>query len=212
MIKRIYLIKYESNLEHVVVEKFKGSIMRSLALSMIQNYRDQDNSDQDSNIGNRNDDSTTVDMKLVSEDSDRLYQAGEAQRGTDEKPFIEIFTKRSFAHLSKLDSFYQNANPKGHSLVRAVELEFIGNVGSALLDILLYAKEPYRYWAECFNRALSHWGSKENDLTRLSITQHYQAANIKQAFLSCYNQSLVLKISKKTSGKYKKLILLLINV
>ncbi|KAN0014880.1 hypothetical protein ACTFIU_001199 [Dictyostelium citrinum] len=224
LVKRIYLVKYGKNIEHDIIAKFSqgksvnGNMMKQLLLAMLKNDRDSNNNTNSNNDDNDNNHSNNkVDMKLIAEDSNRLYQAGEHKKGTDHEVFIEILTKRSFAHLSELDTFYQNANPKSHSLRRAIELEFtsksIKQVKTSLLDILLYSREPTKYWAEQFNRALtSGWGINEIDLTRLTITQQHQASQIKRAYISHYDNSLITAISSKTSFRYKQIILSMLTV
>ncbi|KAM9967710.1 hypothetical protein ACTFIW_001795 [Dictyostelium discoideum] len=212
LIKRIYLVKYGKNIEHDIIAKFSngvsvnGNMMKQLLISMLNNDRDS-NSNQ------------SLDMNLINTDSNRLYQAGEHKKGTDHEVFIEILSKRSFSHLSELDNVYQNSNPKGHSLRKAIELEFgvsksIKQVKISLLDILLFSKEPSKYWAEQFNRALTSgsWGINEIDLTRLTITQQHQASKIKQAYISHYDNSLINEVSSKTSFRYKKIILSMLTV
>ncbi|KAK5581161.1 hypothetical protein RB653_001190 [Dictyostelium firmibasis] len=224
LIRRVYLVKYGKNIEHEIVAKFSngksinGNMMKQLLIAMLNNQREFNNSSDhnETSLGNRNH-STQVDMNLVADDSNRLYQAGEHKKGTDHEVFIEILTQRSFAHLSKLDTFYQNANPKGHSLRRAIELEFsskvLNQLRASMLDILLFSREPYKYWAEQFHRSLtSGWGVNELDLTRLTITQQYQASQIKQAYISHYDNSLITDISSKTSFRYKKIILSMLTV
>ncbi|KAN0000661.1 hypothetical protein ACTFIZ_001092 [Dictyostelium cf. discoideum] len=213
LIKRIYLVKFGKNIEHDIIAKFSngnsvnGNMFKQLLISMLTNERDLSNSNE------------SLDMNLIKNDSNRLYQAGEHKKGTDHEVFIEILTKRSFSHLSELDNVYQNSNPKGHSLRKAIELEFsqsqsIKQVKISLLDILLFSREPYKYWAEQFNRALksSSWGINEIDLTRLTITQKHQATKIKQAYISSYDNSLISEISSKTSFRYKKIILSMLTV
>ncbi|KAN0041283.1 hypothetical protein ACTFIV_003820 [Dictyostelium citrinum] len=227
LVKRIYLVKYGKNIEHDIIAKFSqgksvnGNMMKQLLLAMLKNDRDSNNNtignNDDNDNSTNNNHSNKVDMKLIAEDSNRLYQAGEHKKGTDHEVFIEILTKRSLAHLRELDTFYQNANPKSHSLRRAIELEFtsksIKQVKTSLLDILLFSREPTKYWAEQFNHALtSGWGINEIDLTRLTITQQHQASQIKQAYISHYDNSLITAISSKTSFRYKKIILSMLTV
>ncbi|KAM9978629.1 hypothetical protein ACTFIY_012379 [Dictyostelium cf. discoideum] len=216
LIKRLYLVKYGKPIEHDIIAKFSngasvnGNMIKQLLISMLNNERDS-NSNSNSN--------QSLDMNLIKTDSNRLYQAGEHKKGTDYEVFIEILSKRSFSHLSELDTVYQNSNPKGHSLRKAIELEFgvlksIKQVKISLLDILLFSKEPSKYWAEQFNRALTSgsWGVNEIDLTRLTITQQHQASKIKQAYISHYDNSLINEVSSKTSFRYKKIILSMLTV
>jgi annexin A7/11 len=54
------------------------------------------------------DESVVVDNAKVAADVDALYAAGEQKIGTDEEVFIDILTRRSFAHLQVLFREYKN--------------------------------------------------------------------------------------------------------
>lgn len=69
------------------------------------------------------DEGTNVDMKLAEDDAKQLYKDGENRLGTNNKTFIDIFTRRNRPHLAAVDDAYHKLY--GHSLE---EVSHLGRV------------------------------------------------------------------------------------
>jgi len=143
-------------------------------------------------------------------DAERLYKAGEGKLGTDENTFIEIFTKRSIGHLKQTFAAYETIH-KHHTIERAVESEFSGDIKLALLDIVMFVKSPGELWAEWLNRAMKGLGTNDQMLVNIIVSNREEIAGIKQVFSTKYHKSLWQAVNSETSGDYKKSLLTIIG-
>lgn len=143
-------------------------------------------------------------------DAERLYRAGEGKLGTDEKVFIEIFTKKSFAQLKRIFAIYETIH-KRHTMQKAVESEFSGALRTGLLGIVVYTRSPGEYFADVAHRAMKGAGTDEPMLTRVIVGNRERLAEIKTAFSAKYGKSLYGAVEGETSGDFKKTLLALIG-
>lgn len=152
---------------------------------------------------NRPSESTLIDDNLAKSDSERLYKAGEGRLGTDEDVFVEILTRRSRAHLHRVDEFYQQKT--GHTLEKGIVKETSGDFGKALIAIITPEAD---YHARLFDEAMKGLGTKDNQLIRLTTTltkKQLKAAN--SAYTKRHNNTLAHAIKGDTSGSYEKVLL-----
>eukprot|EP01132_Coremiostelium_polycephalum_P004763 gene4763-5942_t len=145
------------------------------------------------------DETTFVDPVLVQQDVDRLYKAGEGKLGTDEKVFIEILTKRNYYHLREVARSYEHSH-KRHSLQKAIESEFSGDIKNGLLAICNYSVDPYGYFAFLLHDSMAGAGTKNNKLIRTLITQAHIIEGIKTAYSHKYGKTLHAAISSSSSS------------
>jgi hypothetical protein len=139
-------------------------------------------------------------------DAERLYNAGEGKIGTDEKMFIEIFTKRSWNHLRKVFGVYETIH-KHHTMERAVESEFSGFLKIGLVEIVIFARNPGEFFADIAHKAMKGAGTDETMLSRVIVGNRDVMPAIKQAYSAKYNKSLWQAVNSETSGDYKKTLL-----
>jgi len=150
-----------------------------------------------------NDDSARV-------DAERLYNAGEGKIGTDEKTFIEIFTKRSWNHLRRVFAIYETIH-KHHTMERAVESEFSGFLKQGLVGVVVFARNAGEFYADIAHKSMKGAGTDETMLSRVIIGNRDLMADIKKAYSSKYNKSLWQAVNSETGGDFKKTLLAVIG-
>lgn len=193
-IKNIYARDHGKSLDTAVKSETSGDLQK-LMLGLC-NARDSEATPV-------NDDSARV-------DAERLYNAGEGKIGTDEKMFIEIFTKRSWGHLRRVFSIYETIH-KHHTMERAVESEFSGFLKTGLVGIVVFARNPGEFFADIAHKAMKGVGTDETMLSRVIVGNRDVMPEIKKAYSAKYNKSLWQAVNGETSGDYKKTLLAVIG-
>jgi len=188
LMNRVYKETYNKSLEDDVRGDTSGNF-RNLLISILQ--------------GNREDNSCHHDVET---DTDILYKAGEGRMGTDENIFITIFTNRSYDHLKLVFDRYQQKYT--HSMEKAVNGEFSGDIKKALLAMVKYIKDPHVYIAELFEKSMKGLGTKNDMLIRLTVRYRDPLAMsvIKDTYIKMYGKTLKKRIEGDTSGNYRKLL------
>lgn len=153
---------------------------------------------------------TPADENAARTDAERLYSAGEGKLGTDEKTFIEIFTKRSWPHLKRTFAIYETIH-KRHTMQAAVESEFSGFLKTGLLMVVVYARNPAEFFADIARKAMKGAGTDEVMLTHAIIGNRDRLAEIKTAYSAKYGKSLYGAVDGETSGDFKKTLLALVG-
>jgi len=194
MIKNIYARDHGKSLDTAVKSETSGDLQK-LMLGLCH--------ERDSEAAPVNDDAARV-------DAERLYNAGEGKIGTDEKMFIEIFTKRSWNHLRRVFAIYETIH-KHHPMERAVESEFSGFLKTGLVGIVVFARNPGEFFADIAHKAMKGVGTDETMLSRVIIGNRDVMPQIKQAYSAKYNRSLWQAVNGETSGDYKKTLLAVIG-
>lgn len=143
-------------------------------------------------------------------DAERLYSAGEGKFGTDEATFIDLFTRRSLGHLKRVFAIYETIH-KRHTMDRAVDSEFSGDLKRGLTSLITFVKNPAEYWADVMHNAMKGLGTNDDLLIRAIVANRDNMTNIKQAYQRKYPKSLHQAVSSETSGDYKKSLLALIG-
>ncbi|GAM21688.1 hypothetical protein SAMD00019534_048630 [Acytostelium subglobosum LB1] len=152
------------------------------------------------------DESMIVDAAMATKDADALYHAGEGKIGTDEKTFIHIMTRRNFLQIREIARVYPTMH-KHHSLEKAIESEFSGDVKNGLLAILHFANDSFGYFAEVLHKSMEGAGTNDNKLIRNVLYCMPFIQHVKQIYLTKYGKTLHYAISNDCSGDYKKLLL-----
>lgn len=158
----------------------------------------------------REPDNVPVNDDAARTDAEKLYNAGEGKIGTDERTFIEIFTKRSWPHLKRVFAIYETIH-KHHTMEAAVESEFSGFLKTGLAGIVVFARNPGEYYADVAHRAMKGAGTDETMLSRVIIGNRERLVEIKAAYSAKYGKSLWGAVNGETSGDYKKTLLALIG-
>jgi len=193
-ISTIYTRDHKKSLESAIRSETSGDLMKfMLAL-----------------VAPRDPDSTPVNETTARDDAEKLYRAGEGKLGTDEKVFIEIFTKRSWPQLKRIFAIYETIH-KRHTMEAAVTSEFSGALKTGLLGVVVYARNPGEYYADVAKRAMKGVGTDEAMLTRVIVGNRDRLAETKIAYSTKYHKSLYGAVESETSGDFKKTLLALIG-
>uniref|UniRef100_A0A8C2E0C0 Annexin n=1 Tax=Cyprinus carpio TaxID=7962 RepID=A0A8C2E0C0_CYPCA len=153
--------------------------------------------------GNR-DESENVDISVVKQDAQGLYQAGENKLGTDESKFNAILCARSKAHLRAVFQEYQHMC--GRDIEKSIEREMSGDLESGMLAVGELSDLPSRIKKAVLNTQGA--GTKDRTLVRIMVTRsEVDMLDIRQEYMKNYGKSLYTAISGDTSGDYKKLLL-----
>ncbi|XXG51245.1 hypothetical protein AAC387_Pa02g5060 [Persea americana] len=157
------------------------------------------------------DEGTNVDPKMAEEDARQLYKDGEKIWGTNEKTFVEIFTKRNRPHLAAVDVAYQKLY--GHSLEEAVKKETSGSFEAGLATLLRCAKNSAKYFAEVLYNSMRGLGTSNAILSRTVVTKagSIEMEDIKKEYSAAYKISLLDAIHKDTSGHYRTFLVNLVK-
>lgn len=191
-IKQIYQEEYEANLEDAIVSDTSGYYQRMLVV-LIQANRDPD--------GHTNE-------KLVEQDAQELFRAGELKWGTDEEKFITILGTRSITHLRKVLDKYMTIS--GFQLEETIDRETSGALEKLLLAIVKCVRSVPAYFAESLFYAMKGAGTDDDTLIRILVSRsEIDLLDIRHAFRRNFSKSLYHAIQKDTSGDYRKGLLLL---
>ncbi|XP_044003303.1 annexin B9-like [Aphidius gifuensis] len=157
------------------------------------------------------DESGHTDMNAARSDATRLYNAGVGRLGTDESEFNSILAQRNVHQLRLI--FQEYSKLCGHDISTAIEREFSGHIKKTLLTIVKCVENTALYFAEQLNKSMSGIGTEDQKLIFICITRsEVDMGDIKTAFHQKYGKTLEKRISKDTSGDYKKCLIELITL
>jgi len=141
----------------------------------------------------------------VDEDVAKLYRAGEAQVGTNEDAFINIFAKRSWKHLRQIAEKY--AEKYSHSLNTAIHKEFSGDIMKALEWTLEFVDNRQAFFAKRLHQAMEGLGTNDTALIRIIISRReVDLYEIAEAYKTLFGKSLKEAIHSEISGNYRLLV------
>jgi len=188
-----YKKKYGTELEDDVKGDTSGYVRR-LYTVLLQGNRDETNQARD-----------------VEADVEALYRAGEGRSGTDEMGFISLLCNRPSSHLNNVFNRYQQKY--SHTIEKAIEKEFSGDIEKALLKLVSSIRNMSEYIATQFEKSMKGIGTDDEKLIRLVV--RFRAPSliepIKEAYKTKYGKTLGKRIKGETSGDYCKLLLACIN-
>eukprot|EP00004_Rigifila_ramosa_P005812 TRINITY_DN16475_c0_g1_i1.p1 TRINITY_DN16475_c0_g1~~TRINITY_DN16475_c0_g1_i1.p1 ORF type:complete len:646 (+),score=193.73 TRINITY_DN16475_c0_g1_i1:155-1939(+) len=143
-----------------------------------------------------------VDLAEAKREAIALFEAGENKWGTSEKKFIETIVRNSLWENRALISEYKKLG--GSSLYEAIESETKGDFREALLAAL----DPQYYFATRFTEACAGFGTDDSALIRLlRIVPRELLFRVKLAYFNKEKEGLLLRISKETSGDFRRVLL-----
>jgi len=185
-IKNQYQITYGHSLEQDVAHDTSGDLKR-IFISLIANGRDE----------NRH-----VDTVKANQDARKLINAGEKKLGTDESAFNAILVAQSPSQLDRVFLEYEKIS--GHSIQKAIETEFSGDVRDGYLAIVDALQNRARYFAKQLHNAMKGLGTRDKDLIRVIVSRsEIDLVLISQEFEQLYKKRLVEAIKEDTSGPYR---------
>jgi annexin A7/11 len=152
----------------------------------------------------------TADPQMCQSDAQALYRAGEGRWGTDESTFVRIFTQRSPAEMSMINTCYQQL--RGKSLHQAIDNEFSGDTRTLLHTILEGLEDPAAYFARRIRESVQGIGTNDSRLVRVIVSRcEIDMPRIKQAYQRLYGRDLVSDVRSDTSGDYKRILTYLLT-
>lgn len=165
------------------------------------------------------DESGHTDIDAARRDATELLRAGELRVGTDESTFNMILCQRNFAqvklvscgHLSMRKSFESKFYSRqqicseyekisGHTLERAINNEFSGDIMDGLVAIIQCTTNKAEFFASRLHKSMAGLGTNDNQLIRVIVTRcEIDLNDIKVAFEQKYGKSLRswIKVSRK---------------
>ncbi|GLH09145.1 Annexin B9 [Gryllus bimaculatus] len=193
-VREVYEELFKSSLEEDLVDDTSGyfrRLLRSLCTA-------------------RRNETREIDVEKAKLDAERLHEAGELHLGTDEAVFNEILASRSYPQLLQIFTEYETLT--GNTIEKAIENEFSGSIKGALLAIVQCARSKINFYAERLYKSMKGLGTDDKSLIRLVVTHcEVDMVEIKESFLSHYEETLEAFIEDDTSGNYRKALIALVK-
>merc|ERR1712136_478020 len=189
-IKEAYKRLYDGDLAEDLQGEASGNFRR-LLYSVAQASRSGDDDVDDDN---------------ARDDAQALFDAGEAEWGTDESRFNVILASRSFEQLTLIFAKYAEISEK--EIEDAIESEMSGDIQDGMLAIVKCARDPAGYFAERLYKSMRGLGTNDKALIRAMVSRsEVDLDEVKMQFLGNYGQELSQFIEDDISGDYKRLML-----
>ena len=167
------LSEYGKSLENEIMSETSGNFKR-LLVSLCAGGRDE---------------SGVTDVYAAQRDATELLRAGELQIGTDESTFNMILCQRNYQQLRLVCEEY--AKMTGHSLEKAIQKEFSGDIKDGLLAILESVNNKHGFFAERLKKSMAGIGTNDAQLIRILVTRsEVDLMDIKNVFESMFGKSL----------------------
>ena len=185
-----YKEKYNRNLEEDIKKETSGTL-RHLLVSLLQSSRSVN---------------PTPNANKMASIAQEIYQAGEAQLGTNESVFNKYFCTLSPQELAVMSQQYHKLT--GHTILQAIDKEFHGDSKKALRTIVYATLSPSEYFSTRVNEAIKGWGTNDHLLIRILITRdEIDMPQIKQYYKQLYGKDMVQAVKSDISGDYQKLMI-----
>lgn len=122
-------------------------------------------------------------------DATELLKAGELQVGTDESTFNMVLCQRNYQQLKLVCDEY--AKMTGHTLEKAIQKEFSGDIKEGLMAILETVNNKHSFFAERLKRSMAGMGTNDAQLIRIIVTRsEVDLMDIKTSFEVMFGKSL----------------------
>nr|CBX89088.1 Annexin A6 [Danio rerio] len=182
-----YSDAYGRDLEADVIGDTSGHFKKMLVV-LLQGTREEDD---------------VVSEDLVEEDAQELYEAGEAQWGTDEAKFIMLLGNRSVTHLQLVFDEYQKIAEK--SIEDSIKSELSGDFERLMLAVVQCIRSRPMFFAKRLYKSMKGLGTADNTLIRIMVSRsEIDMLDIRECFRLRYEKSLYNMIQDDTSGDYKR--------
>merc|ERR1712136_54505 len=142
-----------------------------------------------------------LDEDSAKEDAQALFDAGEAEWGTDESRFNVILASRSFAQLTMI--FEKYSEIAGKEIEEAIKEEMSGDIQDAMLAVVKCARLQAVYFAERLYKSMKGAGTDDRALIRVMVSRsEVDLDDIKSQFSEMYGQELEQFIEEDIGGDY----------
>ncbi|XP_050310580.1 annexin B9-like isoform X2 [Anthonomus grandis grandis] len=155
------------------------------------------------------DESDEVDEESARQDAQALLQAGELLfAGTDESVFNMVLCQRNRPQLRRI--FHEYEQITGHSIEKAIENEFSGDIKDSLLQLVHAVRDPIDFLATRLHDSMEGIGTDDRTLIRIVVGRsEIDLGEIKEVFEAKYGKTLAESI-EDTSGDYKRTLLAIV--
>uniref|UniRef100_A0A8C2PX38 Annexin n=1 Tax=Cyprinus carpio TaxID=7962 RepID=A0A8C2PX38_CYPCA len=185
-----YKDAYGRDLEEDVIGDTSGHF-RKMLIVLLQGTREEDD---------------VVSEDLVEQDAQDLYDAGEAQWGTDEAKFIMLLGNRSVTHLQLVFDEYEKIAEK--SIEDSIKSELSGDFERLMLAVVQCIRSKPMFFARRLYKSMKGLGTADNTLIRIMVSRsETDMLDIRECFRLRYEKSLYNMIQDDTSGEYKRTLL-----
>ncbi|KAM9849908.1 annexin A6 isoform 1-T1 [Aulostomus maculatus] len=185
-----YKDAYGRDMEEDVIADTSGHFKKMLVV-LLQGTRDE---------------SGVVDGDLVEQDAQELFEAGEAQWGTDEAKFIMLLGNRSVTHLRMVFDAYEKIAEM--SIEDSIKHELSGDFETLMLAVVQCIRSVPMFFAKRLYKSMKGLGTADNTLIRIMISRsEIDMLDIREFFRLRYEKSLYNMIKDDTSGDYKRTLL-----
>jgi len=187
-IKRIYSALYKHELEKVLHSETSGHFLQGL-LSLLE--------------ANRNEGPASG---QVQQDADELFKRGEGKIGTDDKYFINFFTKSSPDHIQSVNAAYNSAH--GHPLHVAIKKETSGDFKELLLAL---STPRLQYFTQRIRSSVKGLGTNDQELIFSFVLNADALLEIREIYWKLFNVHMEDDIRGDTSGNYQITLMCLLK-
>lgn len=192
-IKDAYELHYDKKLEDVVKSDTSGDFQDFL-MSLISCVRDED----------------SYDPALSPHLAEKLYNAGEGRKGTDEEELRRILVSYSQQQLKDVFSEYHKL--AGKTLGESLDDELSGDVRDAMKAAYQCIQNPALFFAQELHAAMAGFRTRNRALIRLVVSRcEIDMQEIKIQYQCLYSRPLEKDIKGDTSGDYRKILLALVE-
>ncbi|RXN12559.1 annexin A6-like isoform X2 [Labeo rohita] len=168
-----YKDAYGRDLEEDVIGDTSGHFKKMLVV-LLQGTREEDD---------------VVSEDLVEQDAQDLYDAGEAQWGTDEAKFIMLLGNRSVTHLQLVFDEYQKIAEK--SIEDSIKSELSGDFERLMLAVVQCIRSKPMFFAKRLYKSMKGLGTADNMLIRIMVSRsEIDMLDIRECFRLRYEKSL----------------------
>jgi hypothetical protein len=144
------------------------------------------------------------------EDAEIIHKKGQGRWGTEERGIFKILGASPPQHLEQISAAY--SDKYGYTLMKAMEKELGGEVQKAVLHMLGMKLKPFETVATLIRNACAGIGTDEMLLTCSIIRYQMVLPNVVGAHIDLYGKSLHQRIRSETGGKYREVLLQIVNV
>jgi nitrate reductase assembly molybdenum cofactor insertion protein NarJ len=144
-----------------------------------------------------------VDLNAAEYNATHLYNAGEAQWGTDEATFIAILGSSSDAEIAAIDECYRRRYNK--SLARVIKSEFSGDIRKVLMAVVLPPVDRL-----CFLLHKAMDGAGTNEAVIIQIIGNANKRTLRMVvnrYDEMYEKSLETTLDSEIGGDFGKAVL-----
>uniref|UniRef100_A0A7S2Y2K3 Annexin n=1 Tax=Entomoneis paludosa TaxID=265537 RepID=A0A7S2Y2K3_9STRA len=147
------------------------------------------------------------------DDAEAIHKFGQGRLGTNEKGIFKILCASPPQHLELINKEY--ADKYGYALWKAMEKELGGmgekNLRQATLYLVGMKTKPHETMSKLIDQACRGFGTNEDLLTCCLIRFQPHLANINACHIEEYSKSIHALIRSEAGGKYKTLLLQIVN-